>query len=76
MPKLSADHRRALELLAGSDGCTEALMMAHGFTGNLLAALILDGLTSADGERMMAGGKVVEVRRSRITDARRVAVER
>ena len=31
------DRRRALELLAGSaDGCTEALMLAHGFTIPLL----------------------------------------
>jgi hypothetical protein len=32
-----ADRRRALELLAGShDGCTEAHMLAHGFSTDLL----------------------------------------
>jgi hypothetical protein len=31
--KADAERRRALELLAGSrDGCTEAIMLTHGFS--------------------------------------------
>jgi hypothetical protein len=55
MLKPGADHRRALELLAGSkNGCTEPVMLALGITRDLLADLILDGLASADAERMLA----------------------
>ena len=36
--------RRALELLAASpDGCTEAIMLAHGFTVEMLVELIRAG---------------------------------
>jgi hypothetical protein len=36
---LSADHRLALSLLAGlSHGCTEAILLAHGFTIEILIA--------------------------------------
>jgi hypothetical protein len=35
------DRRRALELLASTrDGCTEAIMLAHGFTVELMVELI------------------------------------
>jgi len=73
---LSASHRRALELLSGSaDGLTQALLMAHGVAAELIAQLILDGLVGAEAERMMAGGKLIEVRRIRITDAGRRAIQ-
>jgi hypothetical protein len=40
--------RRALELLAASrDGCTEAIMLAHGFTIDLLVELVRAGLATA-----------------------------
>ena len=36
--KLNAEHRRALALLAGTPrGCTESLMMAHGFKVEMTA---------------------------------------
>jgi hypothetical protein len=39
--------RRALELLAGSaDGCTEALLFAHGFTEATIAGLVDTGLVA------------------------------
>jgi len=42
------DRRRALELLAAShDGATEAIMLAHGFTVELLVELIRAGLATA-----------------------------
>jgi len=45
---------------------------------SIAAALsaILDGLASADAERMVAGGRVIDVRRFKITAAGRVALER
>jgi hypothetical protein len=71
------DRRRTLELLAGSpDGCTEALMLAHGFTVELLVELCMAELAIATPERMVAGGRTVEVARMRITDGgRRALVE-
>jgi len=73
--KLSADHRRALELLAGSPaGMTDSLLLAHGITRTFLAELVLDGLASTD-ERMI-GGKLLEVRRFKITDVVRQALIR
>ena len=62
------DRRRALELLAASpDGCSEALMLANGFTVEMLVKLIHTGLASAHAERVGAGGRTVEVARVRIT---------
>jgi hypothetical protein len=73
-----ATRRRALELLAVSpDGCTEAIMVAHGFAANMLADLIRDGLATAGTERVVAGGRSIEVARVRVTDTgRRVLVGR
>jgi hypothetical protein len=59
--RLSADCRRALQVLATSpDGCTEAIMLAHGFKLALLVGLISDGLATAQAERVMAGRRTVE----------------
>jgi hypothetical protein len=75
MPTPSRQRRRALKLLAGStDGCTEAILLAHGFTVDMLAGLIRAGLATAQVERMMAGGRTMEVTRIRITDAGRRAI--
>ena len=46
----SATHqRRALELLAvsGRQGCTEAFLLAHGFTFDLLTDMVQAGLATA-----------------------------
>jgi hypothetical protein len=63
-----ATRRRALELLASScrDGCTEAVMLAHGFTVDMLVEIINTGLASASTERVVAGGRTMEVTRVRI----------
>jgi hypothetical protein len=46
-PHISDDQRRSLRLLArGPHGCTEAIMLAHGFKAELLAALVRDGLAT------------------------------
>jgi hypothetical protein len=64
------DRRRALEVLASCrDGCTEALMLAHGFTVALMVELIRAGLATAKPERVVGGGETVEIARVRITEA-------
>jgi hypothetical protein len=74
-PSLSADHRRALTLLAGSrDGCPEALMLAHGFTTKQIDELVGAGHALVDARNMRAGGRKVAVRRLRITAAGRLAL--
>jgi hypothetical protein len=66
------DRRRALELLAASrDGATEAVMRAHGFTVEQMVELVRAGLASATAERVVAGGKAMEIARVRITEAGR-----
>jgi hypothetical protein len=75
MPKLDADRRRALKLLAESaDGWTETLMLAYGFSAELIAALVETGLAAKCAERALAGLRPIEVNRIRITDAGRAAL--
>ena len=65
---MSRDQRRALRLLAGSPlGCTEAIMLAHGFTTDLLG--VHAGLATATPQTVHAGKRPIEVVRVRITDA-------
>jgi hypothetical protein len=53
---VSRDQRRALRLLSGSPlGVTEAIMLAHGFTIEMLDALMRDGLATAEQREMRAG---------------------
>jgi hypothetical protein len=67
-----ADRRRALELLASChDDCTEAVMLAHGFTVDQVVELVRAGLASATPERVRAGNKAMEIARVRITEAGR-----
>ena len=74
-PPPKPDRRRALELLAASpDGCTEAIMLAHGFTVELMVDLCIAGLAIAAPERMVAGGRTVEVVRMKITESGRRAL--
>jgi hypothetical protein len=76
-PRRSAERHRALELLAASpDGCTAAILMAHGFKSDRLAELINAGLASVTIERVTAGDRRVKVTRVQITDAGRQALER
>ncbi len=70
-----ATRRRALELIAWSpDGMTEAMLLAHGFTVEMLVDLIRAGLATAKAERVMAGGRSMQVTRVRITEAGRRAL--
>jgi hypothetical protein len=61
--------RRALELLASCrDGCTEAIMLAHGFSIDMMVELVNAGLATATAERVVAGGRPIEFARVRITE--------
>jgi hypothetical protein len=67
------DRRRALELLVSCrDGCIEAIIIAHGFTVEQLVELVR--VASASAERMVAGGRTMEVGRFRIKEAGRKAL--
>jgi hypothetical protein len=53
-----SERQRALELLARSPtGCTETLMLAHGFTAEMLGRLVIDGFASVQHGRMLAGDR-------------------
>jgi hypothetical protein len=56
------------------DGCTEATMLAHGFSVEQTVELVRAGLATTTAERMVAGGKTIEVARVRITEAGRRAL--
>jgi hypothetical protein len=67
---------RALELLTSDpDGCTDALMLAHGFTVALMVQLMRACLATATPERVVGGGETVEIARVRITEAGRRVLE-
>jgi hypothetical protein len=75
MSKPTDEQRRALQLLARSpNGCTEALMMAHGFEGAMLDRLVLDGLARAEEHATMAGSRAMKVVWLQITAAGRKAL--
>ena len=77
MPTPKQQRRLALELLEASiDGCTEAIMLAYGFKTELLVQLVNTGLATTSIERMVAGGRRVEVTRLRITGAGRRALSK
>ena len=69
------ERRRALELLAASpDGCSEAIMLAHGFTVDFLVELSGTGMATTWTERVVSGGRAMEVARVRITEIGRRAL--
>ena len=69
------EQNRALRLLAGSPlGCTEAIMLAHGFTVETLGSLVLDGLATATPGIMHAGTRPITVTWLTITDLGRQAL--
>jgi hypothetical protein len=74
---LSAKQRWALEILAaaGLRGCTGATLLAHGFTVDMLAHLVHDGVATAHRQTMRVGRRKVQFARMMITDAGRRALE-
>jgi hypothetical protein len=74
--RLGAEAPRALELVAGSpDGVNEALLLAHGFTRQMLTGFFRSGLATWHHRTMRAGGRTIEVNYMMITDAGRRAIE-
>ena len=74
---ISAAQRQALRLLAASPfGCTEAIVLAHGFKTELLAVLVRDGLAIIQPGTTRAGRRRLEVVWVMITDAGPRALER
>ena len=73
---VSATRTRALRLLAEHPtGCTGAVLLAHGFSLELLNELIGAGLVTSGTESMMRGSKSVEILRVKITEAGRRALQ-
>jgi hypothetical protein len=70
-PRLNADQRCALALLASDERGQTELMLALGFRREMLAGLVLAGLVT---ETMRAGGATMKVERYLITDAGRDAL--
>jgi hypothetical protein len=65
---ICAEWRRALRVVArSSDGCTEATLLALGFTISMLSGLVFDGFATATPEIEQAGGQAIKVVRVRIT---------
>jgi len=50
-------------------GVTEAMMLAHRFTNEMLARLIIDGLATLAPEPIRASGRRIEIARLQITEA-------
>jgi hypothetical protein len=75
MAKLTDEQRRALQVLARSpNGCTKALMLAHGFQLEMLDKLVLDGVAKAEEHATMAGSRAMKVVWLQITEAGRKAI--
>ena len=74
--RLSGEARRALELLSRSpDGVNEALLLAHGFTRQMLTGFVRSGLATWHHRTIRAGGRTIEVNYMVITDVGRRAIE-
>jgi hypothetical protein len=70
------NRRRVLELLAGCgvEGCTEAILRAHGVTIEQVVELVRAGLATVHADRVVAGGRTIEVARVKISAAGRRAL--
>ena len=59
---LTAERLRALRLISRCpDGCTEAILLAHGFSIGMLAELVFDRLAATKVEKTRAGGKTMRM---------------
>jgi hypothetical protein len=54
--------------------CTEAIMLAHGFTVEQMVELVRAGLATAHSQRVVIARRMIEVARVRITEAGRRAL--
>jgi hypothetical protein len=62
----------ATERLAGAQASGD---LANGFSVDMLLELVREGLASAEPERLVSGGKQIEVARVRITEAGRKVLD-
>jgi hypothetical protein len=70
---MTANEGRLLELLAASEeGCTDALLFAHGLGLEVIFNVVKAGLATAQAERLHAASRPVEI--VRITDRGRWAL--
>jgi hypothetical protein len=75
MAKLSNDEGWALDVLAHNfDGCTEATLLAGGFTIRQLTGLVIDGLATLERKSVNIGGRDKTVLWMRITETGREAI--
>jgi len=56
-------------------GCTNTLLVAHGFTLAMLVGLVRDGLVDVPSETLTTLGRKTEIVRVRITASGRRAIE-
>jgi hypothetical protein len=56
------------------DGCTEAIMLAHGFTIERMVKLVRVGLARATAERVVGGNRTIEIAQVWIIEAGRRAL--
>jgi hypothetical protein len=69
------ERRRALELLAlGPTGCTETLMLAHGFGAEVLGRLVVDGFAGVQRGIILGGQRQLMVNWMEITDLGHAAI--
>src|SRR5260370_7240770 len=74
---LKPEGRRALELLAPCrNGSTETMMLAHGFSIDMMVELINSGLATGQTERFVAADYQGERARTRITPPARLPLVR
>ena len=58
MIELDDGHRQALKLLAHDRrGCTQAMLLAHGVSGDILDALVVHGMAMAQPSRLRVGSR-------------------
>jgi hypothetical protein len=73
---LGREQLRVLEVLADCpEGCTTAMLQSHGFSIDRINDLIRTGLATGTKERVVAGRKLLEVTRVKITETGRRAVK-
>jgi ABC-type amino acid transport substrate-binding protein len=74
---ITPERRRALQLLASSPYgvAAELLVLAHEFSRDMLAGLVVAGLATVVAETLKADGPTIKIERVRITDAGRRAIE-
>jgi hypothetical protein len=74
---MTPDECRALQRLASVPrGIAKTLMLAHGFTPELIVGLVLAGLATVVTDTARIGGQTIKVELVMITDAGRSAIER